>query len=221
MSPCSLHHDRFAAEYLIDTNAAQAAMRAGYSPGTAKHQGARLLAMPGIRTRISERRQGAAHRANIAVPGPATRRRWSPTARQSRFVREYLRDYNGKQAAIRSGYSTRSAEVTASRLLRHPVVGAEIRRLHDARTYACQIDQDLVLAELGKIAFLDVSTFWRRDGRWKSPDEWSPDQRACVRSYRLRMRRDADGAACSEVRSVTFWNKVTALTLLARHFAIV
>ena len=177
--------------------------------------------MPGIRTRISELRQGPAHRADIAVPRPATRRRWSPSARQSRFVREYLRDYNGKQAAIRSGYSARSAEVTASRLLRHPVVGAEIRRLHDARTSACQIDQDLVLAELGKIAFLNVSTFWRPDGSWKSPDEWSPEQRACVRSCRLGRRRGADGDACLEVSSVTFWNKVTALTLLARHFGIV
>jgi phage terminase small subunit len=46
---CSLHHDRFAAEYLIDTNAAQAAMRAGYRAGTAKHQGAQLLAMPSER----------------------------------------------------------------------------------------------------------------------------------------------------------------------------
>ena len=30
---CSLHHDRFAAEYLIDTNAAKAAMRGGLQPG--------------------------------------------------------------------------------------------------------------------------------------------------------------------------------------------
>jgi len=37
--------------------------------------------------------------------------------RQAKFVREYVIDHNGKQAAIRAGYSSRSAEVTASKLL--------------------------------------------------------------------------------------------------------
>lgn len=37
--------------------------------------------------------------------------------RQMRFVSEYMKDFNGKQAAIRAGYAERSAEMQASRLL--------------------------------------------------------------------------------------------------------
>jgi phage terminase small subunit len=39
------------------------------------------------------------------------------TPKQQRFVAEYLVDLNGKQAAIRTGYSAKTAEQQASRLL--------------------------------------------------------------------------------------------------------
>ena len=45
---------RFADEYLIDLNATQAAIRAGYSPKTANEQGARLLANVSIQEYIAE-----------------------------------------------------------------------------------------------------------------------------------------------------------------------
>lgn len=45
---------RFCEEYLIDLNATQAAIRAGYSPKAAKEQGARLLTNANIRARIDE-----------------------------------------------------------------------------------------------------------------------------------------------------------------------
>ncbi len=41
------------------------------------------------------------------------------TARQEAFIREYLVDHNGQQAAIRAGYGVRSARSAASRLLTH------------------------------------------------------------------------------------------------------
>jgi phage terminase small subunit len=45
---------RFVEEYLIDLNATQAAIRAGYSPDTANEQGSRLLANVSIRTSIEK-----------------------------------------------------------------------------------------------------------------------------------------------------------------------
>src|SRR4051794_28830268 len=50
------------------------------------------------------------------------------TARQTRFVQEYLVDLNGTQAAIRAGYSRGSAAVEASRLLRNAKVFDAISR---------------------------------------------------------------------------------------------
>ena len=45
---------RFAEEYLIDLNATQAAIRAGYSPGTAKSIGSENLTKPDIQARIAK-----------------------------------------------------------------------------------------------------------------------------------------------------------------------
>jgi len=45
---------RFADEYLIDCNATQAAVRAGYSPKRADSTGCRLLGRPDVRTYIDE-----------------------------------------------------------------------------------------------------------------------------------------------------------------------
>lgn len=46
--------ERFIEEYLIDLNATQAAIRAGYSPATAKDIGCENLAKPNIRARIDQ-----------------------------------------------------------------------------------------------------------------------------------------------------------------------
>ena len=52
-------------------------------------------------------------------------------SKQLAFAREYLKDFNATQAALRAGYSPNSpssAAVTASRLLRNPNVRAEIAK---------------------------------------------------------------------------------------------
>ena len=46
---------RFIVEYLVDLNATQAAIRAGYSPKTARSTGYELLNIPEIRNEIDER----------------------------------------------------------------------------------------------------------------------------------------------------------------------
>lgn len=57
--------ERFVAEYLVDLNAAQAAIRAGYSPKAAKEQGARLLTNAHIQRAVQERRKE--HQANTGL----------------------------------------------------------------------------------------------------------------------------------------------------------
>lgn len=57
--------EAFCREYLIDLNATQAAIRAGYSHRTANEQGARLLANVSIQGRISELKQARNERNDI------------------------------------------------------------------------------------------------------------------------------------------------------------
>ncbi len=73
------------------------------------------------------------------------------TARQERFVDEYLVDLNAKQAAIRAGYSPKSAHVEGSRLLTNAKVAAAIAAAKRERAEATKIDAEYVLRKLHQI----------------------------------------------------------------------
>jgi phage terminase small subunit len=79
------------------------------------------------------------------------------TDRQRRFVEEYIVDLNGTQAAIRAGYSKRTAKNAAYELLQNPIVIAALKKVMDARSARTQITADDVLRELEAIARVDAN----------------------------------------------------------------
>ncbi len=70
------------------------------------------------------------------------------TPKQQRFVEEYLIDFNGKQAAIRVGYSEKTAEVQASRLLSNAKVSAAVDAGRAKAAERAEISQDWILKNL-------------------------------------------------------------------------
>jgi phage terminase small subunit len=81
------------------------------------------------------------------------------TPRQQRFVEEYLCDLNGKQAAIRAGYSPKTAEVQAAQTLRIPKVQAALSAALARRSQRTAITQDTVLRELAVLAQSDIRDY--------------------------------------------------------------
>lgn len=75
------------------------------------------------------------------------------TKKQERFCLEYLVDLNGKQAAIRAGYSERTAEQQASRLLSNVKVDEAIQNAMGERARRTKVSVDDVLHELSELAF--------------------------------------------------------------------
>lgn len=73
------------------------------------------------------------------------------TDKQAAFVREYLVDLNATQAAIRSGYAPRSAEVTGSRLLSNDKVASAIQAGMDKRAAKTGITAEKVLADIERL----------------------------------------------------------------------
>ena len=69
-------------------------------------------------------------------------------AKQKRFVNEYLIDLNATQAAIRSGYSKKTAKQIGTENLSKPAISAEIKRRQEIRTEKTIITQDQVLADI-------------------------------------------------------------------------
>ena len=75
------------------------------------------------------------------------------TARQQRFVDEYLKDLNATQAAIRAGYkATTAVAANAARLLTNDKVQEAIEARQQARVERVELEQDWVVNELRKVA---------------------------------------------------------------------
>lgn len=139
------------------------------------------------------------------------------TEKQQRFVEEYLIDLNATQAAIRAGYSEKTAYSQAERLLRNVEVQSAIVEAKSNRSDRTKITQDRVLKELSRIAFGDIRQVMSWDNEavtLKSSDELS----------------DADAAMVSEVsQTVTatggtiklkVHDKMKALELAGRHLGL-
>lgn len=78
------------------------------------------------------------------------------TAKQQTFVAEYLANgFNATQAAIAAGYSKKTADSIACRLLKMPPVAAAIDAGKQERLEKLEITSDRVLSEIGKVAFAD------------------------------------------------------------------
>lgn len=73
--------------------------------------------------------------------------------RQKRFCLEYLKDFNGKNAAQRAGYSEKTAEAQASRLLRNVKVKKLIEELSKKPVRRMELKIENIVKELKKIAF--------------------------------------------------------------------
>jgi phage terminase small subunit len=78
------------------------------------------------------------------------------TDRQAAFVREYVKDWNATQAAIRAGYSERTADEQGSRLLANPRVRSAIARRLEQIAAIAEVDTAMVVRELLDVATADV-----------------------------------------------------------------
>lgn len=83
------------------------------------------------------------------------------TPKQKRFCEEYLIDLNATQAAIRAGYSLKTAEQTASRLLRNVKVQEYIAKRQKELSRSTEITQERVIKELALIAFFNAADYAR------------------------------------------------------------
>jgi phage terminase small subunit len=74
------------------------------------------------------------------------------TDKQEAFCQQYLLDLNATQAAIRAGYSEKTAQEQGSRLLSNVIVASRVRELMAGRAQRVQVDGDWVLGRLIEIS---------------------------------------------------------------------
>lgn len=76
--------------------------------------------------------------------------------KQKRFCDEYLIDLNATQAAIRAGYSEKTAYSIGWENLRKPEILEYLSKRQKDRQKRTEVDQSKVVEEYSKIAFVDL-----------------------------------------------------------------
>ncbi len=135
------------------------------------------------------------------------------TEKQRRFAAEYLIDLNGTQAAIRAGYSARTANEQASRMLANVSIQQAISEAMAERSKRTGVNQDRIVQELAKIAFLKITDVVDREGRIK--ENASEEDLACIESIKYK-HSDTETGSSTE-REVKAASKLKAMELLGKH----
>ena len=147
------------------------------------------------------------------------------TSKQTRFVAEYLTDLNGTQAAIRAGYSAKTAQEQGSRLLSNVMVAAAIEAAQQARAHRTGVTADRVVAELALIGFANMADYMRAtDGGDPYLDfsALSRDQAAALQEVTVDRYTEGHGEDKRDVKRVKFKlaDKRAALVDLGRHLGL-
>ncbi len=139
------------------------------------------------------------------------------TAKQKRFVEEYLIDLNATQAAIRAGYSPNSARDIGSENLTKPHIRARIDEALAERSKRTGINADRVVRELARIAFVNAADVINFDTATLSENA-SEDDTAAIASVRVKtIPTDAGEGVEREIRMC---DKLKALELLGKHLGM-
>lgn len=140
------------------------------------------------------------------------------TAKQQRFVEEYLLDLNATQAAVRAGYTHGSTQ--GPRLLANVRVMREITTRRDKRSERTQIDADWMLARLAMEAEADLGDLYNEDGTMKPVKEWPKIWRqGLVSGLDVEEIRSGDDVS-SQIRKVKLSDRVKRLELIGRHIDV-
>lgn len=138
------------------------------------------------------------------------------TEKQQRFVDEYLIDLNATQAAIRAGYSAKTADVQGSRMLGNVKVQQAISEAMAERSKRTGVNQDRVVLELAKIAFVKMTDIVDNQGRIKSSA--TEYDLACIESMKYKESESDTGSSVE--REVKISPKLKALELLGKHLGM-
>lgn len=138
------------------------------------------------------------------------------TKKQQLFVDEYLIDLNATQAAIRAGYSVNSARDIGCENLTKPNIQQAIAEKMAERSKRTGVNQDRVVLELAKIAFVKMTDIVDSHGRIK--DTATDDDLACIESVKYKSSESDTGSSVE--REVKIGSKIKALELLGKHLGM-
>ncbi len=139
------------------------------------------------------------------------------TARQERFVQEYLIDLNASAAAIRAGYSPKTAEQIGHQLLKKTSVKSAIDQALAERSKRTGVNQDRVILELAKLALVNATDVINMDEA-TIKGEANREDTAAIASVKVKKIPTEEGEIIE--REIKTYDKIKALELLGKHLGM-
>lgn len=139
--------------------------------------------------------------------------------KQEQFVQEYMIDLNATQAAIRAGYSKRTAYSQGQRLLKHVEVQRRLQAEQAKRAERVQVDQEYVLRRLVEIDQMDALDILDDDGSIKPIKDWPKTWRQFLSGFDVTQMSSAEDVE-TVVRRIRWPDKIRNLELLGRHLGM-
>lgn len=143
-------------------------------------------------------------------------------AKQDMFCREYLIDLNATQAAIRAGYSVKTANRIAAQLLSKLVIQNRIAELKLQRNEEVGIDAAYVLRRLVEIDRMDVLDILNDDGSLKAISQWPKTWRITLQGLDIAktVQNFNEETAETILKKIKWPDKVKNLELLGKHVSV-
>jgi phage terminase small subunit len=138
-----------------------------------------------------------------------------PSDRQERFVREYLKDANATQAAIRAGYNRAGAGVEGNRLLKNPNVRKMLEAGQKKLAQRYEVTAERIQNAIAHQSFYNAKDYLRPDGSFKAITELTREEAAAITEFTVDTVTARDGTALLRTK-VKFADKLQALTTLAK-----
>lgn len=138
--------------------------------------------------------------------------------RQELFCREYIKDLNGTQAAIRAGYSPKTADRMAYELLKKPEIQAFVLQSKAERVEEVKIDANYVLKRLIEIDEMDVADILDDVGDFLPIRKWPKTWRTTLSGLDIAIINSGDTEAI--IKKIKWPDKVKNLELLGKHIGV-
>lgn len=141
-------------------------------------------------------------------------------AKQAAFVREYLLDLNATQAAIRAGYSPRTAEQQGSRLLSNVKVAEAVQSAQAARSERTEIDANWVLTRLADEATADLADILDEAGVIKPVRDWPLIWRQGLVAGIDVQEDTVEGVKVGQTVKIKLSDRIRRIELIGKHIGV-
>jgi phage terminase small subunit len=141
------------------------------------------------------------------------------TNRQNRFINEYIIDLNATKAAIRAGYSEKTAGTIAEQNLRKLEIQEAIKEALDAQQKRTNITADRTLKEIASIGFFNAKRLFDNDGKPKGIHELDDEVAAAISGIEV-VTIGNNELGVGQVMKYKISDKNSALEKLCKHLAL-